>query len=145
MPPDMRISDNERQRTVDELRRHCAAGRIDVDEYAQRIEKVMGATTLEDLDAVLQDLPMLRIADPSKPGERSGSGSLFEPRALKAADGVNGGRRLAAALAVLLTVAIVVAAAVLLAVVSWGWALVLLGGWVVGLVQATALRARRRI
>lgn len=140
----MRISDSERQRTIDELRRHCAAGRIDVDEYAQRIEKAMVATTLEDLDVALQDLPMLRIADPSKPGERRGRGSLFESRALAAAQNAQSGRRVGAALAVLLTVAIVIAAAMLLVVVSWGWALVLLGGWIVGLVQGTALRRRGR-
>ncbi|HVA73941.1 MAG TPA: DUF1707 domain-containing protein [Acidimicrobiales bacterium] len=140
----MRISDTERQRTIDELRRHCAAGRIDVDEYAHRIETVMGASTLEDLDAVLHDLPMLRIADPSMPGERSGSGSLFEPRGLAPGEEAGGGRRLAAAVTVLLTVAIVITAAVLLAVVSWGWALVLLGGWTTGLVQGVVLRRRRR-
>ena len=145
MPAPMRISDTERQRTIDELRRHCAAGRIDVDEYAERIEKVMGATTLEDLDSVLHDLPMLRIADPSKPGERSGSGPLFDVRALGSGARAGGGSRLGAAVTVLLTVAVVIAAAVLLAVVSWGWALVLLGGWVTGLVQGAVLRRRRRL
>ena len=141
--PPMRISDTERQRAVDELRRHCAAGRIDVDEYAERIEKVMGAATLEDLDALLHDLPMLRIADPTKPGERGAPGSLFWPRAL-GEGGMQGGgrRRLTATVTVLLTVAIVIAAALLLAVVSWGWALVLLVGWVAGLVQGSLMRRR---
>lgn len=133
----MRISDTERQRTIDELRRHCAAGRLDVDEYAERIEKAMGATTLEDLDAVLHDLPMLRIADPSRPGERPALG-----RGLLSGEQQAGGRRLFAAVTVLLTVAVVVAAAVLLAVVSWGWALVLLIGWATGLVQGAAARRR---
>lgn len=137
----MRISDTERQRTIDELRRHCAAGRIDVDEYAQRIEKVMSAATLEELDAVLLDLPMLRIADPSKPGEGR-PGSWFEPKALSGA-GAGRGRFVAAA-TVLLTVLVVVSAAVLLALVSWGWAAVLLGGWVAGLMQGAFLRRRPR-
>src|SRR5579859_2879462 len=138
----MRVSDTERQRTIDELRRHCAAGRIDVDEYAERIEKVMGASTLEELDEVLHDLPMLRIADPTRPGERTG-GSLFEPLAITA--GRQGGsRRFFAAATVLMTVAVVIAASVLLAVVSWGWAAVLLGGWVAGLVQGAVLRRRQK-
>jgi hypothetical protein len=139
----MRISDSERQRAVDELRRHCAAGRIDVDEYAERIEKVMSAATFEDLDSVLHDLPMLRIADPTKPGERGSSGSLFADRALGAGARSAGERRLAATATALITIAIVITAAILLAVVSWGWALVLLVGWVAGVVQGALLRRRR--
>lgn len=139
----MRISDTERQRTIDELRRHCAAGRIDVDEYADRIEKVMSAATLEELDAVLHDLPMLRIADPTKSGDGR-AGSLFETRAVGGGQ-AGAGRRVFAAATVLLTVVVVVAAAVLLAVVSWGWAAVLLGGWVAGLVQGAVLRRRARV
>lgn len=138
----MRISDTERQRTIDELRRHCAAGRIDVDEYAERIEKVMSAATLEELDAVLHDLPMLRIADPTRSGERR-PGALFEPLAI-AAGQQGGSRRFFAAVTVLLTVAVVITAAVLLALVSWGWAAVLLGGWVAGVVQGVVLRRRPR-
>lgn len=138
----MRISDTERQRTIDELRRHCAAGRIDVDEYAQRIEKVMGASTLEDLDSVLHDLPMLRIADPTKPGERPSSGSLFEPAALRDGTDPSARQRFVAGATVLLTVAVVVAAVLLLVAVSWGWALVLLVGWLAGLVQGTVIRRR---
>lgn len=139
----MRISDIERQRTIDELRRHCAAGRIDVDEYAERIEKVMSAATLEELDAVLHDLPMLRIADPARSGDGR-RGSLFEPLAIASGQG-GGSRRAFAAATVLLTVVVVMAAAVLLAVVSWGWAVVLLGGWVAGLVQGAVLRRGPRV
>lgn len=139
----MRISDTERQRTIDELRRHCAAGRIDVDEYAERIEKVMSAATLEDLDAVLHDLPMLRIADPTRsPDGRPGS--LFEPLALSGGQ-PGRSRRFFAAATVLMTVVVVVTGAVLLAVVSWGWAAVLLGGWVAGLVQGAVLKRRPRV
>lgn len=140
--PPMRISDTERQRAVDELRRHCAAGRIDVDEYAERIEKVMGAATLEDLDALLHDLPMLRIADPTKPGERGVADSLFGTRALGEGGPGAGRQRVTATVTVLVTVAIVIAAALLLAVVSWGWALVLLVGWAAGLVQGSLVRRR---
>ena len=31
----MRVSDVDRERAVEELRRHCAAGRLDVDEYGR--------------------------------------------------------------------------------------------------------------
>jgi len=138
----MRISDTERQRTIEELRRHCAAGRIDVDEYAQRIEMVMSAATFEDLDAVLHDLPMLRIADPTKPGERGSFDSLFERPALGSGREASARQRFIAAATVVVTVAVVVASVLLLAVVSWGWALVLFVGWLAGLVQGNLMRRR---
>lgn len=158
------MSDTERQRTVDELRRHCAAGRIDMDEYGRRIEKAMGAERLEELDAVLADLPILRIADPSAPGEGRGrergdrddghsrSRLFADIPALGPAGariGANGELgvgtgRMAATLTALLVVAVVTAAVVLLVVVSWTWALVLIAGWVAGLLQAAASRRRRR-
>jgi hypothetical protein len=140
----MRISDTERQRTIDELRRHCTAGRIDVDEYAERIEMVMGATTLEELDAVLHDLPMLRIADPSRLGGRGSGDGSFETRGIGAGDAAGLGTRAVAAATVLLTVVVVIVAVLLLAIVSWGWAAVLLGGWVAGLVQGSMMRRTRR-
>ena len=158
------MSDIERQRTVDELRRHCAAGRIDMEEYGRRIEKAMAAEKLEQLDAVLSDLPILRIADPSAPGESRGrerasrDNGHSRPRLfadLRAigpaaehlgADGALGSRagRMAATLAALLVVAVVTAAVVLVVAVSWTWALVLLAGWAAGLLQAAASRRRRR-
>ncbi len=76
---EMRASDEDRKRTVDELRRHCAAGRLDVDEYASRIERAMLAASLEELDDLRADLPMLRIAEPAgrqTTGGQSGVGGL---------------------------------------------------------------------
>lgn len=158
----MRVSDTERQRTVDELRRHCAAGRIDMDEYGRRIEKAMAAERLEELDAVLSDLPILRIADPSAPGEdqrrhrrardngrrRSAPFAHLPPFGSAGgnlgSDGALGSSRLASTLTALLVVAVVVAAIVLLVTVSWTWAAVLLAGWVVGMVQAAAAKRRVR-
>ncbi len=159
------MSDIERQRTVDELRRHCAAGRIDMEEYGHRIEKAMAAEKLEELDAVLSDLPILRIADPSAPGEsrdrdrvrghrdngHSRSRLFADIPALGpaggrlGADGALGGTgRMAATLTALLVIAVVTAAVVLVVTVSWTWALVLIVGWVAGLLQASASRRRRR-
>lgn len=165
MPTRMRVSDIERQRTVDELRRHCAAGRIDMEEYGRRIEKAMAAELLEELDAVLADLPILRIADPSAPGEAEqrrrrarnnnniGGRHHFRPThtpqlgpagSALGSDPVSGYSRLASTLTALLAVAVVMTAVVLLVAVSWTWAGVLLGGWVAGLLQAAAARRRAR-
>ena len=122
----MRISDRERQRAIDELRRHCAAGRLDVDEYSIRIEQAMAASTLEELDRLLADLPMMRIADP-------------EPRIRP---GVTMPSRVTAMAIVILAVVLVVTAVVLTLLLSWAWAAVLLTGWLVGIVQSR-LRAAR--
>jgi hypothetical protein len=161
MPSNMRVSDTERQRTVDELRRHCAAGRIDMDEYGRRVEKALAAERLDELDGILSDLPILRIADPSADSEpvgrarrhshgRSRARLLGEIPSLGAGsdeplgDGRlgAGGRRLAATVTAMLAMLVVVAAIVLVITASWSWAAVLLAGWVAGLVQAAVARRR---
>jgi Domain of unknown function (DUF1707) len=53
----MRASDAERERTVETLRRHAAAGRLDADELERRVEAAFAATTRADLDALQADLP----------------------------------------------------------------------------------------
>jgi hypothetical protein len=144
----MRVSDTERQRTVDELRRHCAAGRLDVDEYAGRVEQVLDATTLEELDQVLADLPMMRIADPvgvgtgsyhpvGGVGEGRGAGGRF-------AAGTSGRPgRLAASAVVILSVVVVVGVVLLALLASWSWVAVLVAGWLIGLIQARLIHTRR--
>ena len=136
----MRVSDSERQRTVEELRRHCAAGRLDVDEFSIRVEKAMGSSTLEDLDGLLADLPMIRIADPvglpQRPSQVYPHGGSDEEVVAK---------RVTASITVLLTVVVVVAAIGIALFSSWGWSLVLLAGWLTGLAQGgLAGRASRR-
>lgn len=146
----MRASDLERQRTIDELRRHCAAGRLDVDEYALRIEKAMAATTLEELDHLRSDLPMMRIADPA------GGRVWAEKRLLPVGPGRDGrfGRpggparfsdRLTALALALVAFAVVVSVLVLALAAEWAWAAVLLAGWLMGVLQARlGSRLRRR-
>jgi hypothetical protein len=140
----MRVSDIERQRAVDELRRHCAAGRLDVDEYAQRIEQVLSATTLEEIDHVLADLPMVRIADPVGSSPDRVAQSAGEPSGGPSAWGNRLTARLAAMSVVIVTVVVVVAAVLLATLASWGWAAVLVVGWLLGLAQAR-LGQRRRL
>lgn len=153
----MRVSDTERQRTIDELRRHCASGRLDVDEYAGRIEKAMVATTLEELDALTSDLPMVRIADPAgyRPAGHADGGAA---RSIGAAarDWANGrsagaaitnpadaARRLGSSAIILMTVILVTSVVLLAILASWAWAAVLLAGWLVGLLQGRAVSRRR--
>lgn len=137
----MRVSDSERQRTIDELRRHCAAGRIDVDDYSSRLERALAATTLEELDHLTADLPMVRIADPV--GYRAGDGAAQGSAVLAVAASARDWNRMGSAAIAVLTVMVVVAAVLFAIVVGWAWALVLLAGWLVGLLQGRASRRRQ--
>src|SRR5436190_14496501 len=59
-PQNIRASDAERERAVEQLREHGAAGRLDVDELADRVEQAYRARTHADLAVPLSDLPDLR-------------------------------------------------------------------------------------
>ena len=64
--PQMRTSQAERDRVVDQLRDHAAAGRLEVDELEERVERALGARTRGDLADVTKDLP--RSARPTRGG-----------------------------------------------------------------------------
>lgn len=141
----MRASDADRQRTVDELRRHCAAGRIDVDEYASRIERALAATTLEELDELRADLPMLRVADPIGTSRLSTLPATRPRGADKTAGEAAALKERALALAmVAVAVAVAVAVVVLSLAAEWTWAALLLAGWVIGILQGRLGRSRSR-
>jgi hypothetical protein len=55
--PRMRASDDDRRRVVAALERHTAAGRLSLDEYAERVSRAYGAATHHDLEAITADLP----------------------------------------------------------------------------------------
>lgn len=123
----MRASDSDRRRVIEELGRHCAAGRLDTDEYAKRIESALGASDLEELEQLRADLPMLRIAAPD--GLRRGDAAE-----LQGSLGVY---------AVVLS-GIIAAVTVVVGVVgSWSWSLALLAGWLLGVAEATFLVVSR--
>ncbi|MDQ6783553.1 MAG: DUF1707 domain-containing protein [Actinomycetota bacterium] len=128
----MRVSDAQRQRAIDELGRHLAAGRLDADEYTGRVEAAALSVELDELDRLLADLPMLRIAEPGAARRR------LPP------DGVAGARPLWRARLIVLASVVVLAAGIVLAVVAQWLALVaLLGAWMIGAVQGRLFSARR--
>jgi hypothetical protein len=141
----MRVSDADRQRVVEELRRHCAAGRIDVDEYASRVQRALGAATFEELDEVRSDLPMLRIADPvGASGHPVRSATAAGPLS---AGFAGAGRGVWAVALAALTVLFVAVALVIGLLAEWTWAFLLLAGYAAGLLQGRIRRqvgARRR-
>jgi hypothetical protein len=73
---DLRASDVDRQRVIDELQRHTTAGRLTLDELAERIGSVYGARTLTELAATTADLPA-EPAEAPAPGETHGDRQLL--------------------------------------------------------------------
>jgi hypothetical protein len=126
----MRVSDSERQRTIDELGRHLAAGRLDAHDYAQRVEAAAVAVDLAELDALLTDLPMLRIAAPD------GARRARPPR-------VVGGMGRWRAWVVVLVAVVVLAGVVSLAVAAqWVALAVLVGAWALGVLHGRLVGRR---
>ncbi|MGY1680804.1 DUF1707 domain-containing protein [Geodermatophilus sp. SYSU D01176] len=56
-PPAVRASDADREATVTRLQRAVAEGRIDLSEFGDRVEAAYAAGTLDDLAALVADLP----------------------------------------------------------------------------------------
>jgi Domain of unknown function (DUF1707) len=50
-------SDAERAETVEQLSRHCAYGRLTLEEFEKRAEAALAARTVEELQALLEGLP----------------------------------------------------------------------------------------
>jgi hypothetical protein len=53
----VRASDSDRERTLAALREHTAAGRLTLDEFAERVSSVYSARTLTELASTTADLP----------------------------------------------------------------------------------------
>lgn len=56
-PRDLRIGDAERDTAARELGEHFAQGRLDAEEYAERLDQVMDAKTTGELGPAFADLP----------------------------------------------------------------------------------------
>ena len=54
---DVRVGDSERESAQATLAEHLAAGRLDLDEFAQRVDRCLAARTRRELLAVFDDLP----------------------------------------------------------------------------------------
>src|SRR5436190_15273977 len=53
----LRVSDVDREVVVDALREHFFAGRLDVEEFTERVEQAYAARTAGELEAVERELP----------------------------------------------------------------------------------------
>jgi Flp pilus assembly protein TadB len=106
----MRVSDAERAEVADLLGRHYSDGRLDKQEFDERVARAMSAKTRGDLDGLFDDLPPLDSPAGDATRERPGGpGGLAGPAGPHAV-----GRRHRGAHPVL-----IVAAAVILASLAW--------------------------
>jgi ferric-dicitrate binding protein FerR (iron transport regulator) len=71
---DLRASDRDRDRVVDELRAHGAEGRLTVEELEERVRRALAARTLGELAELTRDLP--DHGSPARPARRRRSGEL---------------------------------------------------------------------
>jgi hypothetical protein len=66
----MRASDADREAMAETLRRHYAAGRLDAEEFDERIGRCYTAKRLSELDELLADLPREPAPQPEQRRER---------------------------------------------------------------------------
>lgn len=62
-----RIGDRERESATALLGDHYAEGRLDPEEYAERLDAIWSARTRSDLDQVFWDLPAPAATAPARP------------------------------------------------------------------------------
>jgi len=55
--PNLRASDADREATADRLRKHHTDGRIDAEEFQERLDKCFAAKTVGELAGLTRDLP----------------------------------------------------------------------------------------
>jgi hypothetical protein len=92
--PRLRASDDDRDRTAALLREHHALGRLNPDEFNDRLDKTFAATTVGDLEALLSDLPRMdlyRLPDAALTRQPRQA----QPRPMRPAGGMSAGWRTA--------------------------------------------------
>jgi hypothetical protein len=72
--PDLRASDDDRERTAEQLRGAAAQGRITVDELEERLQAAYAARTQGDLAPIVADLPAAPERRVSRLAVRRGEG-----------------------------------------------------------------------
>jgi hypothetical protein len=86
-PSELRVSDEERERTARDIREHFAAGRLDDDELAQRLQAVYSAKTVAELQSVRADLPVLPATPAEQRAELAARRAQLQRRILQEAGG----------------------------------------------------------
>lgn len=78
--PNLRAADADRERIAERLRKSHAEGRLDMDEFQQRLDRCYEARTVGELDELVRDLPRPDDqAEPSSFGWVRPSGLVIAP------------------------------------------------------------------
>jgi hypothetical protein len=88
--PDLRASDEQRERAARAIREHFAAGRLTEDELSDRVQAVYGARTQGELSALLADLPNLPPTPAERKAELAERRGALQRRLLQEAGGGSG-------------------------------------------------------
>ncbi|MFD8634363.1 DUF1707 domain-containing protein [Streptomyces sp. NPDC059533] len=64
--PELRASDADRERVVERLRDGLAEGRLDMDEFEERLEAAYKSRTYAELEPLTRDLPAVGAAAPTR-------------------------------------------------------------------------------
>jgi Domain of unknown function (DUF1707) len=75
----LRVSDAERDQAAAELGEHYQAGRLDAEEFDERLAAALRARTRGELDRLLDDLPAAHRPDPPLPSGHAASGPGLRP------------------------------------------------------------------
>jgi hypothetical protein len=67
----IRVGNAERERAATALGEHFAAGRLDADEYDERVRRAYEAKTAGELAQLFTDLPRAARPEPPRPAARS--------------------------------------------------------------------------
>lgn len=67
----LRASDADREAMAKILRQHYSDGRLDAQEYDERINRCYAAKTVRELDELLLDLPRVEEQEPEREPERA--------------------------------------------------------------------------
>lgn len=136
------VADQERNRVVDLLGEQVGAGRLNLQEFDDRVTAAYAATTLADLNALVSDLPVRQAPIEQAPVVRSSQPWVSRPRGPRVSPGA--AQPWAAWLLTSLITTIIWAATALGGGGdSYFWPIWVIGPWgAVLLVQAVAARLR---
>ena len=76
----MSVSDADRERVIAALREQAGEGRLDMDEYGQRLDEAYSATTMDELQRSLRELPVAPLNPAPAPAPLVGQARPRPPR-----------------------------------------------------------------
>jgi hypothetical protein len=68
--PRIRAADADRDRAAEALREHHAAGRLSIEEFQERLDRVYAAKTIGELEGLMADLPAIDLYQLPIPADR---------------------------------------------------------------------------